>query len=152
MDGPTHCQQGDQTSQSSNQPWILIGRTDDVEAEAPSILVIWCEQSTHWKIPQCWERSRAGEEGVRGEDGSMASQMQWTWTWANFGRWWGTKRPGVLHSMGSQRVGHNWVTELNWTERDMYWPLLNYLAPLKGPSRGERYKLVGFFYFLIMLN
>ena len=37
--------------------------------------------------------------------------MQWTWTWANSGRWWGTGRPGVLQSMGSQRVGHDWVTE-----------------------------------------
>ena len=37
--------------------------------------------------------------------------MQWTWTWANFGRWWETGRPGVLQSMGSQRVGHDWETE-----------------------------------------
>ena len=73
--------------------------------------VIWCEQLTHWKIPWCWERLRAEEESVRGWDGWMASPMQWTWTWANFGRWWGTGRPGVLQSMGSQRVGHNWVTE-----------------------------------------
>ena len=76
------------------------------------ILVIWCEQLTHWKIPWCWERLTAeGEEAVRGWDGWMASPMQWTWTWANFGRWWGTERPGVLQSMRSQRVGHDWVTE-----------------------------------------
>ena len=37
--------------------------------------------------------------------------MQWTWTWANFGRWWGTGKPDVLQPMGSQRVRHNWVTE-----------------------------------------
>ena len=37
--------------------------------------------------------------------------VQWTWTWANFGRWWGTGRPGKLQSMGSQRVGHHWATE-----------------------------------------
>ena len=41
----------------------------------------------------------------------MASQIQWTWTWANPRRWWGAGRPGVLQSMGSQRVGHDWVTE-----------------------------------------
>ena len=41
----------------------------------------------------------------------MASLMQWMWTWTNFGRWWGTGRPGGLQSMGSQRVGHGWVTE-----------------------------------------
>ena len=71
---------------------------------------------THGKSPWCWERLRAeGEEGVRGWDGWMASLMQWTWTWANFRRWWGTGRPGVLQSMKPQRDGHDWATELNWT-------------------------------------
>ena len=49
--------------------------------------------------------------GNRGWDGWMASLIQWTWTWANSGRWWGTRRPGVLQSIGSQRVGHDLVTE-----------------------------------------
>ena len=53
-------------------------------------------------------RSKAGD---RGWDGWMASLTQWTWVWANPGRWWRTRKPGVLQSMGSQRVGHNWVTE-----------------------------------------
>ena len=44
----------------------------------------------------------------------MASPTQWTWVWASSGSWWWTGRPGVLHSMGSQRVGHNWATGLNW--------------------------------------
>ena len=42
--------------------------------------------------------------------------MRWMWVWVNFGSWWWTGRPGVLQFMGSQRVGHNWATELNWTE------------------------------------
>ena len=64
-----------------------------------------CEQPTHWKSPLCWERLRAeGEEGVRGWDDWMTSPMKWTWTWANFGRWWGAGSPGMLQSMGSQRV------------------------------------------------
>ena len=46
----------------------------------------------------------------------MASPTQWTWIWVNSGNWWWTGRPGVLQFMGSQRVGHNWATELNWTE------------------------------------
>ena len=46
----------------------------------------------------------------------MASPTQWTWVWATSGTWWWTGRPSVLQSMGSQRVGHDWVTELNWTE------------------------------------
>ena len=47
----------------------------------------------------------------RGWDGWMASLMQWTWTWANSGRWLGTGRPGMLLSMGSQRVRNDWATE-----------------------------------------
>ena len=76
------------------------------------ILVVWCQEPTHWKSPCCCEKLRAvGEEGVRGWDGWMASQMQWTWTWANSRRWWGAGRPGLLQSVGSQRVGHNWAAE-----------------------------------------
>ena len=52
----------------------------------------------------------------RGWDGWMASLTQWTWVWVNSGSWWWTGRPGVLRFMGWQRVGHNWATELNWTE------------------------------------
>ena len=44
----------------------------------------------------------------------MASLILWTWVWASLGSWWWTGKPGVLQSMGSQRVGHDWVTELNW--------------------------------------
>ena len=60
------------------------------------------------------ERLRAGGEGDdRGWDGWMAS-TQWTWVWVDSGSWWWTGRLGVLRFMGSQRVGHNWVTELNY--------------------------------------
>ena len=75
-----------------------------------------CEELTRWKRLWCWEGLRAGGEGDnRGWDGWMALQTRWTWVWVNSGRWWWTGRPGVLRFMGSQRVGHNWVTELNWT-------------------------------------
>ena len=64
----------------------------------------------------CWEGLGAGEEGDnRGWDGWMASLTQWTSVWVNSGSWWWTGRPGVLWSMGSQRVRHDWGTELNWT-------------------------------------
>ena len=56
------------------------------------------------------------EEGDRRWDGWMASLTRWTWVWVNSGSWWWTGRPGVLRFMGSQRVGHNWATELNWTD------------------------------------
>ena len=75
-----------------------------------------CEELTHWKRPWCWEGLGAGGEGdCRGWDVWMASPTQRTWIWVNsWGSWWWTGRPGVLWFMGSQRVGHNWVTELNW--------------------------------------
>ena len=57
-----------------------------------------------------------GKMEDRGWDGWMASPTQWTCVWASFGSWWWTGKPGVLQSMGSQRVGHDWATELNWTE------------------------------------
>ena len=57
----------------------------------------------------------AGGEGDDGGwDGWMASLTWWTWVWVNSGSWWWTRRPGVLWFMGSQRVGHDWATELNW--------------------------------------
>ena len=76
----------------------------------------WYEELTHWKRPWCWERLKAQVRGNdRGWDGWMASLTQWTWVWASSRTWWWTGKPGVLHSMGSQRVRHDWVTELNWT-------------------------------------
>ena len=59
-----------------------------------------------------------GEGDGRGWDGWMASQTQWTWVWVDSGSWWWTGRPGVLLFMGSPRVGYDWVTELNWTNKD----------------------------------
>ena len=78
---------------------------------------MWWEELTHWKRPWCWERLKAGGEGGdRGWEGWMASLTQWTWVWVNSGSWWWTGRPGVLQSLGLQRVGHDWATELNWAE------------------------------------
>jgi len=75
-------------------------------------LATWCNESTHWKRPWCWERLReGGEGGDRGWDGWMASLTQWTWVWASSRRWWWTGKPGMLQSMGWERVGHNWATE-----------------------------------------
>ena len=54
-----------------------------------------------------------GEGHDRGWDGWMASPTQWTWVWLNLRSWWWTGRPGMLQSMGSQRVRHDWATELS---------------------------------------
>ena len=75
------------------------------------------EELTHWKRLWCWEGLGAGGEGDHKGWGSwMTSPNQWTWVWVNSGSWWWTGRPGVLRFMGSQRVGHDWATELNWTD------------------------------------
>ena len=82
-----------------------------------STLATSCEELTHWKRPWCWEGLVAGEEGDdRGWDGWMASQTRWAWVWVDSGSWWWTGRPGMLRFMGSQRVGHDWATGLNWTD------------------------------------
>ena len=54
-----------------------------------------------------------GEGDDRGWDGWMSSPTQWTWVWVNSESWWWTGRPGVLQSMDSHRIGHDWATELN---------------------------------------
>ena len=76
-------------------------------------LAMWCKLF-HLKRSWSWESLKAGEGDDRGWDGWMASLTQWTWVWEGFRCWWWTGKPGVLQSMGSQKVGHDWVTELNW--------------------------------------
>ena len=80
----------------------------------------WCEELSHLKRPWCWERLKAGGEADdRGWDGWMASPTRWTWVWASSGSWWRTGRPGVLQSMGSQRVRHHRMTKLtDWLKPD----------------------------------
>ena len=97
-----------------NKSWIFTGRTD-AEAENSNTLATWCEELTHLKRPWCWERLKTGGEGVdRGWDFWKASMTQWTWIWGSSGSWWWTGNPGVLQSIGLQRVGHDWATELKW--------------------------------------
>ena len=77
---------------------------------------------THWKRLWCREGSGAGGKGDdSGWDGCMASLTRWMWVCVNSGSWWWTGSPGMLWFMGSQRVGHDWATELNWM-----WFSLNY--------------------------
>ena len=77
----------------------LMGRTDSLEKTV------------------MWKRLQVGGEGdEKGWDGWMASPTLWTWVWVKARIWWWTGRPGVLQSMGLQRVEQDWVTELNWTE------------------------------------
>ena len=76
--------------------------------------IFWPPDAKNWLIGKdwCWERLKAGREGDdRGCVGWMASLTQWTWIWASSGSWWWTGNPGVLQSMGSQKVGQYSMTE-----------------------------------------
>ena len=107
--------QGDPTNPSQRKSVLNIHWTDWCWSWNSNTLATWCEEVTHWLKPWCWGRLKAGEEGDnRGWDGWMASPTGWTWVWVNCGSWWWTGRPGVLQFMGSQRVGCDWMTELNW--------------------------------------
>ena len=106
-------------------------------------LATWYKELTHWKRPRRWERLRAGgERDDGGWDGWMASPSQWTWVWVNSGSWWWIGRPGVLRFMGSQRVRHDWVTELNWTnsrivENCIQWQLVHILRNRRSDGLSE---------------
>ena len=111
LEHPLDCKEIKPVNPKGNQPWIFT-RKDWCWSWSSSILATWCEELTHWKIPWCWERLRAGGEGDdRGWDGWMASPIQRTWVWASSRRRRWTGRPGVLQCMGSQSVGHDWRTE-----------------------------------------
>ena len=77
-------------------------------------------RTNSWKRPWCWEKLKAGGEGDNRWDDWIASLTQWTWVWASSGSWWWTGKPGMLQSMWLQRVGHDWVTGLNWTDLSYY--------------------------------
>ena len=88
-----------------NQPWIFIERTYS-EAEDP---ILWPPDSKSrltGKSPDTGKvlKVKREEGGGRGCDGKIVSLTQWTWFWANSGRWWRTGKPGMLQSMGIQRV------------------------------------------------
>ena len=105
--------QGDPTSPSWRKSVLNIHWKNWCWSWNSNILATWCKEPAHWKRPWCWERLKAGGEwDDRGWAGWMASPTQWMWV--NSRSWWWTGRPGVLQSMASQRVGHHWVTKLNW--------------------------------------
>ena len=75
------------------------------------------QRTNSMRRPWCWEWLKAGGEGDDSSwDGWRGSSIQWTWVWVCSRRWWWIGKTGMLQFMGSQRVGHERVTELNWTE------------------------------------
>ena len=101
--------QEDPTSPSYRKSTLNIHWKDWHWSWNSNPLATWCKESTHWKRPWCWERWKAGGEGVdTGWDGWMASPTQWTWIWANSRRQW---RKGSLACCSPRglRVGHDWA-------------------------------------------
>ena len=99
----------------------------------------WCKELTHLIRPWYLERLKVGGEGDgEGWDGWMASLPQWTRVWVNSASWWWTGRPGVLQSMGSQRVGDDWATELNWTE---WYSVFRYFLQLKSEFGSKEFMI-----------
>ena len=115
LDSPLNCKEIQPVHHKGDHSWVFIAK-DWCWSWNSNTLATWCEDLTHLKRPWCWERLRARREGDdRGWDGWMASPTQWTWVWVDSGSWWWIGRPGMLWFMASQRVGHDWATELNWS-------------------------------------
>ena len=87
-----------------NQSWIFIGRAD---AEAPTLWPPNGKSQLIRKDPDAGKNWRQEKKRKTGWDGWMVSPTQWTWVWVNSRSWCWTGRPGVLQSMGLQRVGHD---------------------------------------------
>ena len=107
LESPLGCREIKPVHPKENQSWIFVGRTD-AETEAPTLWPPDAKKLTHRKRLWCWERLKAGGEGDdRAWDGWMVSPTRWKRVWVSSGSWWWTGKPGMLQSMGSQRVGHD---------------------------------------------
>ena len=113
LESPLDCKEFQPVHPKEYQSWVFIGRTD-AKAETP---VLWPPHAKSWLIGKDSDAGRDwgawGEGDDREWDGWMASPTRWTRIWVNSRSWWWTGQPGVLQFMGSQRVGNDWVTELN---------------------------------------
>ena len=95
-----------------NQPWLFTGRADAETA------ILWPPDTKSWLIgkdPDAGKDWRQEEKEMTEDETVGWHHWLRTWVWASSGSWW-TGKPGMLQSMGLQRVGHDWATELNWTE------------------------------------
>ena len=115
------------TARRSNQSILKISPGISLEGMMLKLKLQYCGHLM-WKVDSLKKTlmlglGAGGEGGDRGWDGWMSSLIRWTWVWVNSGSWWWTGRPGVLRFMGSQRVGHDWATELNWIIE--YGPAIN---------------------------
>ena len=116
LESPLDCKEIQPVHPKGNQSWCIHWK-DWCWSWNSNTLNTWCKELIPWKRPWCWERLKAGgEREDRGWHGWMAPPTWWTWVWSSFRSCWWTGKPGVLQSMGSQRVRHHWAIELNWAE------------------------------------
>ena len=115
LESPLDCREIQPVYPKGDQSWVFIGRTDvEVKLQYFSHLM-W--RSDSFEKTLMLGKIEGGKRGHdRGWDGWMASTTQWTWVWVDSRSSWWTGRSGMLQSMGSQWVRHDWATELNWTE------------------------------------
>ena len=116
LESPSDCKEIQPVHPKGNQSWIFIGKTD-VEVETP---ILWPPDAKNWpagKDPDAGKDWRWEEKWMtKDEMVGWHHRLNGCWVWVNSGSWWWTERPGMLQPMGSQIVGHDWVTELNWTD------------------------------------
>ena len=93
-----------------NQSWIFTGRTD-AKAEMPILWPPDVKTDSLEKTLMLGKLKAGGEGDDRGWDGWIASLTWWTRVWVRSRSWWWTGKPDVLQSSGSQRIGHDWMTE-----------------------------------------
>ena len=111
LESPLDCKEIQPVHPTGDQSWVFFGRTD-AEAETS---ILWPPDGKSWLIGKDLDAGKDWEQEKKGTtEDDMASLIQWTWVWVDSGSRWWTGRPSVLRFMGSQRVGHNWATELNW--------------------------------------
>ena len=103
------CKEMQPVNPKENQSWFLEGLMLKLKLQYFGHLM-W---RVDWLEKTLMLEQKGTERDDRGLDGWMASPSQWTWVWVNSAIWWWTGRPDVLESMGSERVGHDWATELN---------------------------------------
>ena len=115
LKSPLVCKEIRPINPKGNQSWIFIWRTD-TEAETP-VLCHLMQRTDSLEKPLMLRKIEGRRRRGMTEDEMVGwHHWLWTWVWASSGSWWWTGRPGVLQSMGLQRVGHDWVTEQNWED------------------------------------
>ena len=116
FESPLDCKEIQLVHSEGDQPWVFFGR-NDAKAETP---VLWPPHAKSWLIGKDsdagWDWGQEKKGMTEDEMAGWHHWLDWTWVWVNSRSWCWTGRPGVLQFMGLQRVGHDWATELSWTE------------------------------------